>query len=224
MAYGLIAKTANDSFTIDGSSSNYRSLQPQAEQSVSNGGTFGAGAGELVFARKSSGFGPVYANGGTLYGSNLRAFKALPSNSTTFGSLSPGYGLRVLNQSGVVAYDSRNSSHGLEIVTIWAPGQLSGQRSGEGLTNTTLTTGDVLYSGSNIHDYSILLNGSMFRTSINYPSQAFSNQITWNGAYYDTANNRITWIGVISVAFSAGNPQGGALNNFQSVILAKYIA
>ena len=219
MAYGLIAKTANDTFTIDGSSSNYRSLQAQADEPLSSGDTFGASAGELVFARKSSGTGPVYANGSKVYGSNLRGFKATPA--TSFSAPSPGYGLRVLNQSGVVAYDSRNSSHGLEVVTMWAPGQLSGKRSG--LTNTNLTTGDVLYSGSNIHDYSILLNGSIFQTSGNYPSEELSSQFTWNGAYYDTTNNRITWIGVASVNWF-GSLQGASVNNFQSVILAKYIA
>ena len=221
MAYGLIAKTANDTFIIDGSSSNYRSLQPQAEQSVSSGGTFGAGAGELVFARKSSGTGGVYANGSTLHGSNLRAFKATPGNS--FSTPSPGYGLKVFNQSGVVAYDSRNSALGLEIVTIWAPGQLSGKRSG--FTDTNLTTGDVLYSGSNIHDYSILLNGSIYQTQGDYPSEELSSQFIWNGAYYDTLSNpnKITWIGVALVNWF-GTPQGGAVQNTQSVILAKYIA
>jgi hypothetical protein len=221
MAYGLTAKTANDTFIIDGSSSNYRSLQPQADQPVSNEGTFGAGAGELVFAGKSSGSGGVYAQGSTLYGSNLRAFKAIPSN--TFGSLSAGYGLRVFNQSGVLAYDSRNSAIGLEVVNIWAPGQLSGLRTGE--SNAAIDTGDVLYEGSNIHDYSILLNGSIFQKSGNYPSDQFSSQFTWNGAYYDTSTtpNRITWIGFASVNWF-GSLQGGAVNNLQPVILAKYIA
>ena len=222
MAYGLIARTANDTFTIDGSSSNYRSLQAQAEQSVSNEGTFEAGEGELVFARKSSGTGAVYSDGIKLYGSNLRAFKATPGNS--FGTPSPGYGLRVFNQSGVVAYDSRNSSHGLEVVNIWAPGQLSGKRSTiSASTSASITTGDILYSGSNIHDYSILLNGSIFQTSGNYPSEEFSSQFIWNGAYYDTTNNQITWIGFASVNWF-GSLQGGAVINLQSVILAKYIA
>ena len=221
MAYGLTAKTANDTFIIDGSSSNYKSLQPQAEQALLQGDSFGAGGGELVFLRKSSGTGPVYASGSTVYGSNLRGFKALPSNSTTFGTLSPGYGLRVLNQSGVVAYDSRNSAIGLEIVNIWAPGQLAGLRTGQ--SNASISTGDTLYSGSDIHNYSILLNGSVFQESVNYPSAELSSQVTWNGAYYDTTNNRITWIGFVSVNWF-GSLQGASLNNFQSVILAKYIA
>lgn len=222
MAYGLTAKTANGTFIIDGSSSNYRSLQAQADQPVSNEGTFAASAGELVFAGKSSGTGGVYAQGSTLYGSNLRAFKAIPSN--TFGSLSAGYGLRVFNQSGVLAYDSRNSAIGLEVVNIWAPGQLSGKRSTLPASDSAaIDTGDELYSGSNIHDYSILLNGSIFQTSGNYPSEELSSQFTWNGAYYDTTNNRITWIGFVSVNWF-GSLQGGAVNNLQSVILAKYIA
>lgn len=118
MAYGLIAKTANDTFTIDGSSSNYRSLQAQAEVS---GSPSSVGAGELFFGRKTSGTGSVTANGTTVNGTNIRTFKATPANS--FSTPSPGYGLKVLNQSGVVAYDSRNTSHGLEVVNIWAPKQ-----------------------------------------------------------------------------------------------------
>ena len=218
MAYGLIAKTANDTFTIDGSSSNYRSLQAQAEVS---GSPSSVGAGELFFGRKTSGTGSVTANGTTVNGTNIRTFKATPANSLS--TPSPGYGLKVLNQSGVVAYDSRNTSHGLEVVNIWAPGQLSGQRSGFTTTNTQ--TGDILYEGSNIHDYSIILNGSIFQESVNYPDDEFSSQFIWNGAYYDAISspNKITWIGVSSVNWF-GSVQGGALNNLQPVILAKYIA
>ena len=42
--YGLIAKTANNTFTIDGSSSNYSGLQAQAEVS---GSPSSIAAGEL---------------------------------------------------------------------------------------------------------------------------------------------------------------------------------
>lgn len=219
--YGLEAKTANDTFIIDGSSSNYRSLQPQAETSVNDGDSVSIAAGELFFGRKTSGSGSVSANGTTLKGSNVRVFKATPANS--FSTPSTEYGLRVLNQSGTVAYDSRNSSHGFEIVNIWAPGQLSGKRSGiQAGTSADKTTGDILYSGSNIHDYSILLNGSVHQQTAGYPSTQFSSLFIWNGANYDTTNNRITWIGFASVNWF-GALQGGAVQNLQSVILAKYI-
>ena len=216
--YGLIVKTANNTFTIDGSSSNYSGLQAQAEVS---GSPSSVGAGELFFGRKTSGTGSVTASGATVNGTNIRSFKATPASG--FGTPSAGYGLRVTNQGNTVAYDSRNSSHGFEIVNIWAPGQLSGLRSGfQAGTHASFHTGDELYSGSNIHNYSILLNGSVDGTSLNYPSEQFSSRFIWNGAYYDASNNKITWIGFASVNWF-GNLQGGPLSNLQSVILARYI-
>ena len=117
--YGLIAKTANNTFTIDGSSSNYSGLQAQAETSVSNGSSVSIAAGELFFGRKTSGTGSVTAQGSTVNGSNVRVFKATPASG--FSSPSAGYGLRVTNQGNTVAYDSRNSSHGFEIVKLKVP-------------------------------------------------------------------------------------------------------
>jgi len=223
MAYGLIAKTANDTFVIDGSSSTYRSLQVSSFST----GTFSqvsAAGGDIVFANRSSAAGSGLVSGNipatsTLNGYTSYFIASLSTNTTAFGGTpAAGYGLQVKNQSGQVAYDSRLSSNGFSIEKVFPAGTINGQRSGytQAAGNTS---GDILHTGSDIGSYYLMMNGSLLY------SLGSAVDTVLAGAYYEYSGSasKLYFVNYTQYTDLGGNTNYLGLPNLGTVILAKYI-
>lgn len=223
MAYGLIAKTANDTFVIDGSSNTYRSLQVSSFSTTQNFSGVSSSGGDLVFANRSPSSGLVSGNipaTSTLNGYTSYFIVSLSTNTTAFGGApAAGYGLQVKNQSGQVAYDSRLSSNGFSIEKVFPAGTINGQRSG--YTSTAgETSGDILHQGSDIGSYYLMMNGSLLY------SLGSSVDTVLAGAYYEYNGSASKLYFVNYTQYSdpfSGNTNRVGLPNLGTVILAKYI-
>ena len=222
MAYGLIAKTANDTFVIDGSSSTYRSLQVSSFSTTQNFSGVSSSGGDLVFANRSPSSGLVSGNipaTSTLNGYTSYFIASLSTNTTAFGGTpAAGYGLQVKNQSGQVAYDSRLSSNGFSIEKVFPAGTINGQRSGytQAAGNTS---GDILHTGSDIGSYYLLMNGSVLY------SLGSAVDTVLAGAYYEYSgsSSKIYFVNYTQYTDLGGNTNYLGLPNLGTVILAKYI-
>lgn len=223
MAYGLIAKTANDTFVIDGSSSTYRSLQVSSFSTSQNFSGVSSSGGDLVFANRSSNSGLVSGNipaTSTLNGYTSYFIVSLSTNTTAFGGTpAAGYGLQVKNQSGQVAYDSRLSSNGFSIEKVFPAGTINGQRSGY-TSSAGNVSGDILHQGSDIGSYYLMMNGSLLY------SLGSAVDTVLAGAYYEYngSASKLYFVNYTQYSdpFSGGTNRLG-LPNLGTVILAKYI-
>ena len=232
MAYGLQATTASGQLTIDGSSDNYRGFQiitPRTDTSVSSFSNLSYTSGDLVFAQNTS------TTAGTM-GADLPSstdnvgithyFVARPANGSGFTS-SGNYGLQVRNQSGQVAFDTRNSVGGsfagFSIERVYPPGTLAGITASNqtpGPTTGTVMIGDT--ETIDPSDYYLLVLGSLYAVN----TGGLNSTLNWGGAYYDYTNNVIRYVGYVAVGQnSAPIPSNFSVpfNNLNTMVLAKYI-
>ena len=230
MAYGLEARTANGQLTIDGGSDNYRGFQivtPRTDTSVSSFSNLSYNSGDLVFAQNTS------TTSGTM-GADLPSstdnvgithyFVARVANGFNTNQQSGNYGLQVKNQSGQVAFDSRNSVggsfEGFSIERVYPPGTLAGISASNQTPGPT--TGTVMISSIDPSDYYLLVLGSLYAVN----AGAINSTLNWGGAYYDYTNNLIRYIGYVAVGQnSAPIPSNFSVpfNNLNTMVLAKYI-
>ena len=227
MAYGLEATTANGQLTIDGGSSNYRGFQiitPRTDTSVSSFSNISYTSGDLVFAQRTT----TGAIGADLPSSTDNVgishyFVAKVASGFSGIQQSGTYGLQVKNQSGQIAYDSRNSAGGsflgFSIERVYPPGTLAGLTSSG---SAGPTTGTVMISSIDPSDYYLLVLGSLYAVN----TGGLNSTLNWGGAYYDYTNNLIRYVGYVAVGQnSAPIPSNFSVpfNNLNTMVLAKYI-
>ena len=227
MAYGLQARTANDQLTIDGGSSNYRGFQiitPRTDASVSSFSNISYNSGDLVFAQRTT----TGAIGADLPSSTdnvgiTHYFIARVANGSGFTS-SGNYGLQVKNQSGQVAFDSRNSVGGsflgFSIEAVYPPNTLAGISASN--QSAGPTTGTVMISNIDPSDYYLLVLGSLYAVN----TGGLNSTLNWGGAYYDYTNNLIRYIGYVAVGTNSPPLPSNfevPFNNLNTMVLAKYI-
>ena len=227
MAYGLEATTANGQLTIDGGSSNYRGFQiitPRTDTSVSSFSNISYTSGDLVFAQRTT----TGAIGADLPSSTDNVgishyFVAKVASGFSGIQQSGTYGLQVKNQSGQIAYDSRNSAGGsflgFSIERVYPPGTLAGLTSSG---SAGPTTGTVMISSIDPSDYYLLVLGSLYAVN----TGGLNSTLNWGGAYYDYTNNLIRYIGYVAVGTNSPPLPSNfevPFNNLNTMVLAKYI-
>ena len=227
MAYGLEATTANGQLTIDGGSSNYRGFQiitPRTDASVSSFSNISYTSGDLVFAQRTT----TGAIGADLPSSTDNVgishyFVAKVGSGFSGIQQSGTYGLQVKNQSGQIAYDSRNSAGGsflgFSIERVYPPGTLAGLTSSG---SAGPTTGTVMISSIDPSDYYLLVLGSLYAVN----TGGLNSTLNWGGAYYDYTNNLIRYIGYVAVGTNSPPLPSNfevPFNNLNTMVLAKYI-
>ena len=227
MAYGLEATTANGQLTIDGGSSNYRGFQiitPRTDTSVSSFSNISYTSGDLVFAQRTT----TGAIGADLPSSTDNVgishyFVAKVASGFSGMQQSGTYGLQVKNQSGQIAYDSRNSAGGsflgFSIERVYPPGTLAGLTSSG---SAGPTTGTVMISSIDPSDYYLLVLGSLYAVN----TGGLNSTLNWGGAYYDYTNNLIRYIGYVAVGTNSPPLPSNfevPFNNLNTMVLAKYI-
>ena len=223
MAYGLEATTANGQLTIDGGSSNYRGFQIITPRTSASFSSLSYTSGDLVFAQRTT----TGAIGADLPSSTDNVgishyFVARVANGSGF-TASGNYGLQVKNQSGQVAYDSRNSVAGsflgFSIERVYPPGTLAGLTSSG---SAGPTTGTVMISSIDPSDYYLLVLGSLYAVN----TGGLNSTLNWGGAYYDYTNNLIRYIGYVAVGTNSPPLPSNfevPFNNLNTMVLAKYI-
>ena len=223
MAYGLKATTASGQLTIDGSSSNYRGFQVITPRTSASFSSLSYTSGDLVFAQRTT----TGAIGADLPSSTDNVgishyFVARVANGSGF-TASGNYGLQVKNQSGQVAYDSRNSVAGsflgFSIERVYPPGTLAGLTSSG---SAGPTTGTVMISSIDPSDYYLLVLGSLYAVN----TGGLNSTLNWGGAYYDYTNNLIRYIGYVAVGTNSPPLPSNfevPFNNLNTMVLAKYI-
>ena len=223
MAYGLKATTASGQLTIDGSSSNYRGFQVITPRTSASFSSLSYNSGDLVFAQRTT----TGAIGADLPSSTDNVgishyFVARVANGSGF-TASGTYGLQVKNQSGQVAYDSRNSAGGtfagFSIERVYPAGTLAGLTSSG---SAGPTTGTVMISNIDPSDYYLLVLGSLYAVN----TGGLNSTLNWGGAYYDYTNNLIRYIGYVAVGQNSPPiPSNFSVpfNNLNTMVLAKYI-
>jgi len=223
MAYGLKAETANGQLIIDGSSTSYKGFQVVTART--NGFVSNYTAGDLVFAQRSSN-GVIGANlpTSTFSAGITHHFVARTANSFNTNQQSGTYGLQVKNQSGDIAFDSRNSAGGtfagFSIEKVYPPNTLSGGSSG----TAGPATGDDMITNIDPSDYYLLVLGSMYQVNTTGDIQTTFN---WGGAYFDHTNNKIKYVGYLDLVNSGDQGPSSSkipFPNVNTMILAKYIA
>ena len=227
MAYGLEATTANGQLTIDGGSSNYRGFQiitPRTDTSVSSFSNISYTSGDLVFAQRTT----TGAIGADLPSSTDNVgishyFVAKVASGFSGIQQSGTYGLQVKNESGQIAYDSRNSAGGsflgFSIERVYPPGTLAGLTSSG---SAGPTTGTVMISSIDPSDYYLLVLGSLYAVN----TGGLNSTLNWGGAYYDYTNNLIRYIGYVAVGTNSPPLPSNfevPFNNLNTMVLAKYI-
>ena len=227
MAYGLEATTANGQLTIDGGSSNYRGFQIitlRTDTSVSSFSNISYTSGDLVFAQRTT----TGAIGADLPSSTDNVgishyFVAKVASGFSGIQQSGTYGLQVKNQSGQIAYDSRNSAGGsflgFSIERVYPPGTLAGLTSSG---SAGPTTGTVMISSIDPSDYYLLVLGSLYAVN----TGGLNSTLNWGGAYYDYTNNLIRYIGYVAVGTNSPPLPSNfevPFNNLNTMVLAKYI-
>jgi|MDSZ01.1.fsa_nt_gb hypothetical protein len=227
MAYGLEATTPNGQLTIDGGSSNYRGFQvitARTDTANSSFSNLSYNSGDLVFAQRTT-TGPIGADlpSSTDNVGISHYFVARVANGFSGNQQSGTYGLQVKNQSGQVAFDSRNSIGGsfigFSIERVYPPGTLAGQISSG---SASITTGTVMISNIDPSDYYLLVLGSLYNVS----TQSVQATLNWGGAYYDYTNNLIRYIGLVEIGTNPPPIISNVnipFNNLNTVVLAKYI-
>ncbi len=223
MTYGLKAFTASGQLTIDGSSSNYKGFQVVTPRTT--GFISSYTAGDLVFAQRTS-TGVIGANlpASTQNIGITHHFVARVANATSGFTSSGAYGLKVLNQNGDVAFDTRNSAGGtfagFSIERVYPPGTLSGGAA----NNAGPNTGDEMITNIDPSDYYLLVLGSMYVTQ---NIGAITTEFNWGGAYFDHTNNKIRYAGYLDLNNSGTfGPSTSRISfpNVNTLVLAKYIA
>ena len=225
MAYGLKATTASGQLTIDGSSSNYRGFQVITPRTSASFSSLSYSSGDLVFAQRTT----TGAIGADLPSSTDNVgishyFVAKVASGFSPSQQSGTYGLQVKNQSGQIAYDSRNSAGGtfagFSIERVYPPNTLAGITASNQTPGPS--TGTVMISSIDPSDYYLLVLGSLYAVN----TGGLNSTLNWGGAYYDYTNNLIRYIGYVAVGQNSPPiPSNFSVpfNNLNTMVLAKYI-
>ena len=204
MTYGISVTGANNSYQIDSSSTSAATNTPKFLAVHDSSDSHSAGvavsnytAGDILFARPSSGTGMVCATQSTLDGNitfntavKYRLLKPANSGSlTTTGS----YGLQVFNTANpaVLIYDSRHTSKGVQIKQVWPKASFAG---GVQQAGALVTTNNTVYTASSQADFD--------STFINVNSGFLNgNFAAINTFYFDDAANKILYNSHVTISY-----------------------
>tara|TARA_B110000285_G_scaffold167617_1_gene187362 strand:- start:416 stop:1111 length:696 start_codon:yes stop_codon:yes gene_type:complete len=188
MAYGIRVTGADSNYQVDSTDSETEFLSIKdsgnlANSTVSasnyalgdllmvghaNSSNIANSTKEIKPAFNSSGLSPTLANGGDFLIFRSASTHTLDANQTE------SYGLKVFNQSGIVCFDSRNLTKGLEITKVWGrtardggyPTKANGTVDSAWVNNS----GNEVYSGANLGNVYVSCAGSAQGTGYSFMS------------------------------------------------------
>ena len=211
MAYGMKIEGVDGIYQIDGSTSSTSYLQ--ITHNATGTSVSGFDAGDIVFARPTSGSGRFCSNfqvSPPTFNVQAEYLVLKPSNSSNLiTETGLDYGLQIKNTAGVVIYDSRNciggvgdtngtTMAGLEIDATHPKASLTG-----GVQTSAGETGNLIYQSSSA-------NWDNTFVSVNSGTNANPNNIAVgyiiDGSYWDSTNYRVRFEGWLQTGFDLNNP------------------
>tara|TARA_B100001029_G_scaffold175952_1_gene178138 strand:+ start:2171 stop:2842 length:672 start_codon:yes stop_codon:yes gene_type:complete len=219
--YGIRVTGVNDSYQIDSSSTSTANNTPKFLAVHDSNDNHSAGvavsnysAGDILFARPTSGTAVVCATQSTLDGNitfntavKYRLLK--PANSASL-STTGSYGVQVFNSAStpVLIYDSRHTSKGVEIKQVWTKNTfVGGLQPGAGTTNNTV------YTASSQADFD--------STFINVNAGFIGTNLAINSFYFNDSTNKILYNSHVTINFMGIGTV--AIPNFTEILVGGVI-